>query len=139
MSTKTYEYTIRSAGDPRLSAYEREVYATREEAVAAVKGALRWDDVVVSDEYAVDDGNSYGVSLYETEEECDTDQEGAHAPRVVRRRKAVTVPAKRYEDHDDSLTAAAEDVAEELGLEAWQVEAHWDDEQERENIVVTVR
>ena len=45
--------------------------------------------------------------------------------------------AKNYEDHDDCLAAACEDVACDLGLETWQLVADWDDEQERRAIVVT--
>ncbi len=37
----------------------------------------------------------------------------------------VTVDAKRYEDHDDSLAAAAADYAAEHGLESWEVTAAW--------------
>ena len=50
-----------------------------------------------------------------------------------------SVAAKRYEDDDDSLSAAALDVARELDLQAWEVSARWDDEDEREYIVVTSR
>lgn len=50
----------------------------------------------------------------------------------------VTLPAKAYEDHDNCLAAAAADVADGLSLEAWQVEAHWDNEQQRNAIIVMV-
>lgn len=49
----------------------------------------------------------------------------------------VTVPAKRYEDEDDCLAAAAANVAQERGLERWQCEARWADD-DRDEIVVTV-
>jgi hypothetical protein len=49
----------------------------------------------------------------------------------------ATVPARSYEDHDDSLTAAAADYAEELGLDSWAVSADWDDDQ-RGQIVISV-
>lgn len=48
----------------------------------------------------------------------------------------ATLSARKYEDHDDSLAAAASDVAGELGLERWMVDAHWADD-DRETIVVT--
>ena len=49
----------------------------------------------------------------------------------------ILVPAKKYEDSDNCLTDAAVDVAEERGLELWQVEARWEDDQ-RDNIEVTI-
>ncbi len=37
--------------------------------------------------------------------------------------KTITVKSTKYEGHDDSLAAAAEDIASQLGLETWEVEA----------------
>jgi hypothetical protein len=53
------------------------------------------------------------------------------------RYREIRVPAKSYEDYDDSLTAAAHDYADEHGLENWEVEARWADDQ-RDEIVLTV-
>lgn len=55
----------------------------------------------------------------------------------------IKIAAKKYEDADDCLTAAAEDVARERGLEPWQVTARWemaDDGRDtlRETILVDV-
>jgi hypothetical protein len=47
-----------------------------------------------------------------------------------------TLPARRYEDHDDGLAAALSDVANETGLEEWQIMARWDDQRERSAIEV---
>lgn len=44
--------------------------------------------------------------------------------------------AADYADHDDCLTAAAEEFAEENGLEYWEVTAAWEDDQ-RDVIVIT--
>lgn len=54
--------------------------------------------------------------------------------------KQIEVAAKLYEDHDDCLTAAAQDYASDHGLEAWQVSAEWlgGEDGERETIVLTV-
>lgn len=60
-------------------------------------------------------------------------------PTLIWTVSEIMVPAKAYEDHDDCLGAAAADISEALGLESWQVEARWSDEQERNNIIVTVR
>lgn len=54
--------------------------------------------------------------------------------------KQVIVSSKAYEDHDDSLAAAAADYASEHGLEPWQVTAAWvgGDDGERDEIELTV-
>lgn len=43
-----------------------------------------------------------------------------------------------YEDYDDCLLAAAMDVASDLGVEEWRVEAEWEDEYDRSVILVVV-
>lgn len=53
--------------------------------------------------------------------------------------QTITLKATRFEDHDDSLQAAVAHVAADLGVEEWQCEARFDDERNRETIVVTVR
>ncbi len=52
--------------------------------------------------------------------------------------KTITIPAKRYEDSDTCLADAARDYAAEHELEAWQVEARWADNANREEIVLEV-
>lgn len=44
----------------------------------------------------------------------------------------ITVDARRYEDHDDSLAAAAADVAHARGLAGWDLSARWASEQRDE-------
>ena len=57
-------------------------YETREDAAEAIRNAMGWDSVVLSESFAVDD--TTGWCAYESQEECDADQEGAYAPRVLR-------------------------------------------------------
>jgi hypothetical protein len=52
--------------------------------------------------------------------------------------RTIEINARAYEDCDDCLTAAAQDVADDLGLETWQVTAEWDDEIERDWIIVHI-
>jgi hypothetical protein len=54
--------------------------------------------------------------------------------------KTVTVSARRYQDYDDSLSAAAFVYADEHGLDWWQVTAAWvgGEDGEREEIELTV-
>jgi hypothetical protein len=52
-------------------------------------------------------------------------------------RTIIIIAGRQYEDSDDCLADAAADVARELGLELWQVEACWSDEQ-LDEIIVTV-
>ncbi len=54
--------------------------------------------------------------------------------------KTVTVPAKQYEDHDDSLAAAKADYAAEHDLALWQVTASWvgGEDGERDEIALEV-
>ena len=49
----------------------------------------------------------------------------------------IRISARRYEDCDDCLSAAAADVAEELGLEGWDLSPRWETE-ERDHILVDV-
>jgi hypothetical protein len=49
----------------------------------------------------------------------------------------LRIAAKKYQDFDDCLTAAAEDVAEERGLQGWDLNARWEDEQ-RDVILIDV-
>lgn len=49
----------------------------------------------------------------------------------------IRIPAARYEDYDDCLTAAANDVAEERGLQGWDLSPRWEDD-ERDTILIDV-
>lgn len=49
----------------------------------------------------------------------------------------IRIPASRYEDHDDCLTAAADDVARERNLFGWRLGARWEDDQ-RDAILVDI-
>lgn len=49
----------------------------------------------------------------------------------------VRIDAKQYEDHDDCLTAAANDYAEAHDLVGWDLAPRWEDNQ-RDVIVLTV-
>lgn len=44
------------------------------------------------------------------------------------REVTVRVGARRYEDHDDCLAAAAEDYSDKHGLVAWTLSPRWDDD-----------
>ena len=49
----------------------------------------------------------------------------------------ILLRASDYEDYDDSLSAAEMDVAEDYGIEEWEVVAEWADDS-REQIRVTI-
>lgn len=49
----------------------------------------------------------------------------------------IRLPAKKYEDHDDSLSVAAEEYAAAHSLNGWDLDARWADEQ-RDEILLTV-
>jgi len=51
---------------------------------------------------------------------------------------AITIDASRYSDHDDCLTAAAEDYARRHDLVGWDLSPRWVDERNREEIELTV-
>ena len=42
---------------------------------------MGWENIVLSESYACDSGSAW--SAYQSQEECDADQDGAYAPRVV--------------------------------------------------------
>lgn len=54
--------------------------------------------------------------------------------------ETLRLPAKRYEDYDNCLQAAADEVADERGLEADGLNPRWEggEEGERETILVDV-
>lgn len=49
----------------------------------------------------------------------------------------ITIPAVKYEDYDDCLSAAADEYAKQHGLEGWDLDPKWEDDQ-RDMIVLTV-
>lgn len=53
--------------------------------------------------------------------------------------ETIRIAAKKFENRDDSLTAAAESIAAERGLETWQVSARWElDEEGRDTLRETI-
>lgn len=50
----------------------------------------------------------------------------------------VRIDAHQYENHDDCLTAAAEDYAEEHGLGGWDLDPRWENDDERDTILLSV-
>ncbi len=77
--TTTYKIvTTDGSQDLRL----RETYASEGEAAEALRQVMGWDSIVLSDSYTVSETED-ARSAYSSQEECDEDQEGTHAPRVV--------------------------------------------------------
>lgn len=56
-------------------------YDTQGDAAEALREAMGWSAIILSDAYATDRGDA--VSAYETQSECDADQDGARAPRIT--------------------------------------------------------
>lgn len=54
------------------------------------------------------------------------------------RQAEVRVDAARYRDYSDSLAAAQDDVRECYGLDGYDLDPRWDDDELRECIVLTV-
>jgi hypothetical protein len=50
----------------------------------------------------------------------------------------IKILASQYEDYDDCLAAAAEDYAATHGLKGWDLEPRWEDDANRETILLTV-
>lgn len=50
----------------------------------------------------------------------------------------IRVEASKYADENDCLMAAAADVARERGLEGWVLDPRWEDEDERDVILLDV-
>lgn len=78
---------------------------SRDAAAEAIRAYYQWPEVVLSESYQDDDGTAW--SAYATQEECDEDQEGAYAPRIIR----VRLP--RYTIHyilDADCTATGSEV-----------------------------
>jgi hypothetical protein len=75
-------YTIRTAGSHQGRALDA-TYETQEDAAEALRVAMGWSEIHLSGSYAAGDGHDSAVSAYETEEACERDQDGAHAPRIT--------------------------------------------------------
>jgi hypothetical protein len=63
-----------------------QTYETREEAAVALRDAFGWEGVVLSHGYSDVDGNGVETtawSAYDSSEDCDSDNDGAYAPRIV--------------------------------------------------------
>lgn len=66
------------------------LYNTREQAAAAIARAYGWDAAAVAigpemiDEVGDDGEEEIAWCVYESQEDCDSDDTGAHAPRIVR-------------------------------------------------------
>lgn len=52
--------------------------------------------------------------------------------------RTLRLPARRYEDYDDCLTAAARDAAIEHECQGWDLHPRWEDEMSRDVILVDV-
>lgn len=50
--------------------------------------------------------------------------------------KQLIVDARKYQDEDDCLAAAERDAQVQYGLEGWDLDPRWEDDQ-RERIVLT--
>jgi hypothetical protein len=71
-----------STSDGRQGRALDATYDTRDEAAEALRELMGWDEIALSDPYAVGDGHRTAVSAYPTESECEADEDGAHAPRI---------------------------------------------------------
>lgn len=87
---KTTVYRIENCSGIRGGAWTCD-YTTEAAATEALRAAMGWDEIHTSDRYQVGSewsrdyaGPVDARSAYATKEECDADEEGAHAPRVVR-------------------------------------------------------
>lgn len=57
-------------------------FKTRGEAALAIREAMGWDDIAISESYAVDGGRAW--SCYSTDEARDANaDDGARAPRIL--------------------------------------------------------
>ena len=74
-------YTISNTDGRRGKAWDAR-YEDQDRALHALCLAMGWSDVCTSDSYAISDTDS-AISCYATQEECDADETGAYAARVV--------------------------------------------------------
>lgn len=82
----TITYTISNSNGLNSGDWNAE-YTSVAAAAEEIRRNYRWDNVVTSSWFAEtdEDGNhTSACCAYETQEECDRDVEGAHAPRITR-------------------------------------------------------
>lgn len=88
----------------------------------------------IGDDYLV--GPTDALAMYESaryDVESDTITVGQETTTMT----TIRIDARTYEDHDDCLSAAAADVAAERGLDGWDLNPRYEDEQ-RETILVDI-
>lgn len=78
-NTKKTAYKISNPNGLQGRAW-RETYSDLPSAVEAVRAAYGWKEAFESEWYTDDDGQA--VSLYSSQEACNSDDTGADAPRV---------------------------------------------------------
>lgn len=66
---------------------------------------------------------------------CDTFRPPT-GPKTVNKSIEITVSARQYEDMDDSLAAAAKEVAQERGLAGYDLSPRWEDEETCRGVIV---
>lgn len=79
-------YSISNSNGQSGGAWSR-MYGTRRAAQRAIAEAFGWTEAVLSPSWAhTTDGNDTLTcwSAYSTQEECDADETGAHAPTITR-------------------------------------------------------
>lgn len=82
-------YSIKNSNGLSGGDWNRQ-YNTREQAAAAIAKAYGWDAAAVAigpkmiDEIGDDGEEEIAWCVYESQEDCDADDTGAHAPRIVR-------------------------------------------------------
>jgi hypothetical protein len=62
--------------------YDDAAFSGEAAVLAYIAAEQGWSKAVASEEFATGDGNTYAFCAYETQAECDEDEEGAYAPRV---------------------------------------------------------
>ncbi len=75
-------YRIQTATGDMSRREQNASYNTFAAAQAALEVHQGWSQSFASEWYAMDDGDT--VSVYETTAQRDEDEEGAHAPRIVK-------------------------------------------------------
>jgi len=63
---------------------DRRTFDSIFDAIDAIEKEMGWADAVCSDWFSTGDGSTDACCVYETEEECVADDEGAYAPRIIR-------------------------------------------------------
>jgi hypothetical protein len=77
------KYTIENSHGERGGMWSCD-YDTLEAAKVGLRQAMGWGEIVLSHAYTHDADDNTAWSAYETQEDCDADDEGAHAPCIVR-------------------------------------------------------